>query len=114
MADPQFTEFVRKPFVVEAIEITRDNIEELAEHIGVFRVKDDGTPYISVNRLLIQNVYRVYPGFWMTRMGDNIRCYSRKIFRDQFVAKTIEAETCLAYFKGAKQVEVSSEEEIDA
>jgi hypothetical protein len=27
----------------------------------------------------------VYPGFYMTKMGENVRCYSRKIFREQFV-----------------------------
>ena len=84
----EFSDYVRKPFVVEAVEVTVDNIKDCAEFIGTLRWKDDKTPYIAVDRRLIPNVYRVYPGFWMTRMGDNIRCYSAKIFKDQFVAKT--------------------------
>lgn len=84
----EFTEFVRKPFVVEAIEVTPENIEYLAQYIGTLRWKDDHTPFIAVDRRLIPNVYRVYPGFWMTRMGDNIRCYSKKIFMDQFIEKS--------------------------
>lgn len=103
-----FDKFVRKPFVVEAVEVTAENIEQLAKFIGAFRKKDDGTPYIAVDRRLIQNVYRVYPGFWMTRMGDNVRCYSRKIFMDQFTPSTIEAETWVHYFNEEKEEEVTT------
>ena len=80
--------FVRKPFTVEAVEVTRENIAEVAEFVGILRENNDGTPYIQVDRRLVPNVYRVYPGFWMTRMGDNIRCYSKKIFKNQFTEVT--------------------------
>ena len=80
----QFDTYTRKPFIVEAIEITEENILELAEFIGTLRKKEDGTSYIHVDKRLIPNVFRVYPGFYMTRMGDNVRCYSPKIFHDQF------------------------------
>lgn len=79
------SKYVRKPFLVEAVEVTEANIKELAEFIGTVRKKPDGTSFIAVDRRLIPNVFRVYPGFWMTRMGDNIRCYSAKIFNDQFI-----------------------------
>lgn len=81
-----FTTFVRKPFIVEAVEVTTENIAELAKMIGTLREKDNGTPYIQVDRRLVPNVYRVYPGFWVTMMGDNIRCYSKRIFTEQFMA----------------------------
>lgn len=99
-----FEKFVRKPFVVEAIEITAENIEELAKHIGVYRNRD-GYKYINVDRRFIQGVDRVYPGFWMTKMGDNIRCYNRKIFLDQFTPSTVEAETWVHYFNEPKAEE---------
>jgi hypothetical protein len=92
-----FNEFVRKPFVVEAVEITEENISEAAEYIGTLRKKDDGTPYIQVDRRLIPNVFRVFPGFWMTRMGDNIRCYSKKIFMDQFTPITTEVREWVTF-----------------
>lgn len=98
-----FEEFVRKPFVVEAIEVTKDNIKDLAVYIGTLRKKDDGTPYIAVDRRLIPNVYRVYPGFWMTRMGDNIRCYSKKIFREQFTSSNTKIEALLIYFNSPEK-----------
>lgn len=80
-----FAEYVRKPFVVNAVLITEENIAEIAEHVGLLRKKDDGTSYIQVDRRLIPNVFRVYPGFWMTKMGDNYRCYSGRVFEEQFV-----------------------------
>lgn len=81
----EFTTFVRKPFVVEAVEITSENINEVAKYIGDVREREDGTQYILVDRRLVPNVFKVYPGFFMTKMGENVRCYSRKIFREQFI-----------------------------
>lgn len=96
----EFNTFVRKPFKVEAVEITEDNIEELAEFIGELREKDNGTPYIQVDRRLVPNIFRVYPGFWMTRMGDNIRCYSKKIFNEQFTQTTPEIDVWVNFMNG--------------
>lgn len=92
-----FNSFVRKPFKVEAVEITTDNINEVAKLVGTLREKDDGSPYIQVDRRLVPNVYKVYPGFWMTRMGNNIRCYSSHIFQAQFVGVTEEIEGFLSH-----------------
>ncbi len=80
-----FSQYVRKPFIVEAVEITLDNMAEVAEQIGEVRKKDDGTPFIHVNPRLVPNVFPVFAGFFMTRMGDHIRCYSPKVFHRQFV-----------------------------
>lgn len=86
------TTFVRKPFVVEAVEVTTENIAEIAELVGVLRETDNGTPYIHVDRRLVPNIYRVFPGYWMTQMGDHIRCYSKKIFRAQFIESNPELQ----------------------
>jgi hypothetical protein len=88
-----FQPYVRKPFVVEAVEVTEENIGEIATYVGELRSKDDGTPFIFVDRRLVPNIFRVYPGFFMTRMGDHIRCYSRKVFFEQFTASTPEIQT---------------------
>lgn len=100
-----FDEYVRKPFVVEAVEVTRENIEEIAKYIGDLGEKDDGTPFIIVNRRTIPSVYRVYPGYFMTKMGDNIRCYSRKIFRQQFVESSVEIQQWVDYMNGETEDE---------
>lgn len=81
----EFNTFVRKPFTVEAVEVTAENIAEVAKYVGDLREEDDGTQYILVDRRLVPNIARVYAGFYMTKMGKNVRCYSRKIFNDQFM-----------------------------
>ena len=103
------TSFVRKPFNVEAVEITTENIEELAEFIGTVKYKEgSGQPYIHVDKRLVPNIYKVYPGFWMTRMNDNIRCYSRKIFMEQFVETTPEIQIWIDFLDGETEQEESA------
>ncbi len=97
----EFNLFVRRPFSVEAVEITNDNIEELAPSIGELKTKDNGQKFIQVDRRLVPNIYRVYPGFWMTRMGDNVRCYAKKVFREQFMEMTSEIEEWTDYLRSS-------------
>lgn len=82
----EFSNFIRKPFTVEAVEITVENIEEIANLIGELREKD-GAPFIMINRRLVPNVSRAFPGWFVTQLGDNYRCYSPKVFKDQFIAR---------------------------
>lgn len=96
----EFTTFVRKPFVVQAIEITRDNIAEVAKHVGDLREREDGTPFILADRRLVPSVDRVFPGYFMTKMGENIRCYSPKIFREQFIEKDDNIQPWLDFLEG--------------
>lgn len=88
----EFTTFSRKPFVVEAVEITDENIEEVAKLIGTdgVRVKDE-VKYIALDKRIVPNIHRAYVGWWLTRMGDNLRCYSPKIFEEQFELASAEA-----------------------
>ena len=88
----EFTTFVRKPFVVEAVEVTEDNIAEIAGHLGTLETKEDGTPYIQVERRPFLNIKEVTPGYWMTMMGNNIRCYSKLVFEKQFIQSTPDIE----------------------
>jgi len=96
--DLVFEEFVRKPFVVEAVLVTKQNIADIAEFIGTLELEGDRAPYIQVDSRLVPNVVRVYPGYWMTRIGDNFRCYSKKIFNDQFTLCTNNMKIGLVYF----------------
>lgn len=96
----EFTTFVRKPFTVEAVEITLENIEQIAEFVGEIQYKGDGVPFIKVNRRLVPNVLKVHPGFWMTRMNDNIRCYSKKIFLEQFAEHTVDIQKWVDFMNG--------------
>lgn len=99
----EFSSFVRKPFTVEAVRITEANIAEVAEYVGEVRYLDEKNnkkPYIHVNRRLVPNVLRVFPGFWMTRMGDNVRCYANKVFHDQFILAEDDVVAAVATITG--------------
>lgn len=91
-----FATFVRKPFTVEAVRVTKENIADVASVVGELKHKPDGTPFIQVNRELVRNVYRVYVGSWITKMGPNYRCYAHKAFTDQFIEKTPVVEDILS------------------
>ena len=103
----EFKEYVRKPFVVEAVQITQDNIEELAKYIGTIGYKDDGTAYIQVDRTKIPNIDRVYVGFYMTKIGRNTRCYSYRAFTMQFVENDEVVKTWVDYINKPAEEEQS-------
>lgn len=107
----EYTKFVRKPFIVEAIEVTTENINDIATHVGTLRKKENGTPYIQVDRRLVPNIFRVYPGFWMTKMGDNIRCYSKRAFIEQFIESTPDIENWVNFLTKDSKNEVFDHEE---
>jgi len=82
------TSYVRRPFVLEAVEVTTDNIEELAAFIGTLKTNSEGTPFILVDKKRVEKIWRVYPGFFVTFLNGRIRCYSPKIFTREFAPYT--------------------------
>lgn len=103
-----FIKHVRKPFFVEAIKITNENIEEIAEFVGTLKTKPNGAPFIQVDRRKVPNVFRVFPGFWMTRMDEHIRCYASRVFDEQFIETSPEIEDWVAFMNS----EETEEEEV--
>lgn len=93
--DLEYKNYVRNPFRVEAVEITAENLWDAAEFIGTVCEEEDGSKYILVDRRMVPNVYKVTPGFWMTKMGKNVRCFPGFIFKSQFVAITDEMKEFL-------------------
>lgn len=80
----EFDRFVRTPFAVKATKITEENIEEVAKLVGDVRTKNDER-YIALDRRIVPNVGRAFVGWWVTLLGDNLRCYSPKVFAEQFM-----------------------------
>lgn len=81
----EFKDYARRPFRVEATLVTVSNLDTVAEYVGDVMEKEDGTRFIQVDRRKVPNVFRVFPGFYLTRLDDNIRCYSPKVFAQQFL-----------------------------
>lgn len=88
----QYEEYVRKPYVLRAIQITNENISELAQMIGSLQHKKGGRPFIEVDRQKIPVLTKVFVGYWMTIKGTSIRCYSPRTFRDEFVVNAPEIQ----------------------
>jgi len=80
-----FQTYDRIPFQVQAVEITEENLDEAAKFIGDVKEDDDGTRYILVDSRMVPSITRVYVGYFMTRIGKKVRCYSPRIFHEQFV-----------------------------
>lgn len=95
-----YTTFVRKPFTVEAVQVTPENIAEIAEFVGELATREeDGTVYIKVNKKKIPNVFQVFVGYWVTKMGSNIRCYSPKVFAQQFTENTEDIDRWVKFIE---------------
>lgn len=95
----KFDPFVRKPFVVEAIEVTEENLKEIAKLIGRVQKEPNGVRYIQVNKQKIPNITKVYAGYWVTRMNgnnNNLRAYSAKVFGKEFIPSTPTTERLMA------------------
>lgn len=90
----EFKPYTRKPFKIQAIEITNDNLSEIADVIGeVKENQETGTRYIAINKRVIPNLNRAYVGWYLTLLNDNFRCYSPEAFQDQFVQSDVTGST---------------------
>lgn len=102
-----FNTYVRKPFRVQAVQVTEDNIQELAKFCSGKYCTEDGHPYILVDKKSIPNVLRIEVGFFVTKMGKNIRAFSEKVFNEQFTSTTPEVEEWMRYLNGTGKVDAS-------
>lgn len=90
----EFTKFIRTPYVVEAVEITESNLEEVADIVGYKGVngtsnpikEKDGLIFIALDRKVVgPTLKRAYVGHWLARFEGKYRCYVPNIFEQQFV-----------------------------
>lgn len=77
--------YIRKPFPVEAVQITEENIDDIAAIIGEVVVNEKGIRLIKLNRELIPRMSHAYIGWYVTRMGPLYRCYKADLFESQYV-----------------------------
>lgn len=87
-----FQNYVRTPFAIKALEVTEENFEDVAAFCGKsIEVTSKGDRYIFVNRRIIPTGSKIFVGWWITLMDDNVRCYPPRSFNSQFVP--LEATT---------------------
>lgn len=107
--------FVRRPFTVKAVEVTRQNIHELAPYIGTVETSDRGQEFIQVDKSKVPNIGRVWPGHFVTVMGGNIRCFTRKSFIAQFAGASPDIMTWVEWMEAEAPCDIHEHtgEEID-
>lgn len=88
----QPTKYVRKAFAVEAVEVTRDNVEEVAEWCGGEVKTSPGKGgrrqqqfvKVPVKNPLNDRQTRAYPGDWVLSAGAGFKVYTQKAFSASF------------------------------
>jgi hypothetical protein len=84
----KFNEYIRKPFTIEALEITRDNIKSVTKLLGGTLCRNDGVTFISLDHPSVPGIDRAYLGWFLTKLDGTYRVYAPKPFRSQFIEKT--------------------------
>ena len=85
-------EFERLPFSVQAVEVTRENIKQVARWCGG-QVKSEGRrgnkKYIEVDvkRALNDRQKQAYVGDWVLRAGSGYKIYTPRVFAASFREK---------------------------
>ena len=88
-----FKDYIRKPFTIKAVEVTEENFEEIAALCGKsIQLTEKGDRFILVNRRVIPNGTKIFVGWWITVMDDNIRCYPPRSFNNQFTPVSEQSE----------------------
>lgn len=83
-----FNTFTRTPFDVEAVEITDDNFDEIAELIGTGTEIVSGSKTILIDKQKVPTVTKAFVGYFVTKTSDdNLRVFSPRVFKKQFVPK---------------------------
>lgn len=95
MLDPK--KFVRKPFVVEGLEVTPENIEQVADWCGgEVKVSEGRKPgqgqqkyiKVAVKRPMTDRQTRAYYGDWVLSAGTGFKVYTQKAFSGSFEEQT--------------------------
>lgn len=90
------TKFTRKPFDVEAVQVTADNIDEVAKWCqGEVITQNDGSKFIKVRvlRVLNERQTQAFVEDWVLYAGTGYKVYTDKAFRKSFVPQTEELRT---------------------
>lgn len=105
-----FKPYVRKPFVVDAVQITDENIAEIAPLVGQLRSNETGQ-FITVDRKKLPNLYRLHTGAWLTRYQNddpekepNLRGFADRLFVVQFVENNELIQNFLDFLEAGANV----------
>lgn len=78
--------FIKKPLIVEVVEVTTENFQEVSEWCQGTTYENDGNPYIRVRVQKPLNVRQTqaYVGDWILYTEWGYKVYTTKAFRANF------------------------------
>lgn len=105
----EISRYVRKSFEVEGVQVTADNMEEVAAWCGgaVEAESEDGTGRfirVKVARVLNDRQTQAYEGYWVLLYGGN----SFKVYNPKAFAKTFEKIVTVPAPSGEALTEIST------
>lgn len=82
----QPTKYVRKPFEVDAVEVTEDNVSEVAQWCSGTVNEEGDRQFIKVHvaRALNERQTKAYPGDWVLYAGTGFKVYTARAFERTF------------------------------
>lgn len=87
------TKYVRKPFYIDAVRVTLDNLYEVAAWCdGDIRTDSDHKKYVKVrvHRPLNDRQTKAYVGDWVLYAGTGFKVYTPKAFLNSFEQASVE------------------------
>lgn len=80
------TKYIRKPFNIDAVQVTATNIEEIAKWVDGETRTDDLGQYVKVrvHRPLNDRQTKAYIGDWVLYAGTGYKVYTPKAFANSF------------------------------
>ncbi len=81
------TKYVRKPFFIDAVQVTEDNLEDVAKWAsGDIRTDNENKKYIKVRVYMPKNdrQSKAYIGDWVLYAGTGFKVYTTKAFSASF------------------------------
>lgn len=83
--DLDYSNFVRIPFEIRAVQITEENMDVVHGLVGhEIRTLEDGSRVIILDRKKIRAVREAVVGSWLCVMNGRYRVYTHRVFRQSF------------------------------
>lgn len=104
--------YVRKPFYIDAVQVTAQNIAEVAKWAdGEVRTDSNNAQYVKVrvHRPLNDRQTKAFVGDWVLYAGTGFKVYTPKAFANSFEQASVE--TTLQEGPPASYVDAAIEEE---
>lgn len=87
------TKYARKPFHVDAVRVTAENMAEVAQWVnGDIRPDKDGKQFVKVRvaRPMSERQSQAYVGDWVLYAGTGYKVYTHKAFLASFEQESVE------------------------